>query len=60
MIRKEDFVELQREVRILRKNVRDLTSKLIRLRTGIANQEQLQNAYERIKELGEKNEQTTR
>ena len=47
MIELQDFLEIQREVVILRKNVRDL-------------QRQLQKAFLRIKELGENNEQTTR
>jgi len=38
---------LENNIRILEGNVRDL-------------QEQLQNAYKRMKELGENNEQTTR
>tara|TARA_R100000656_G_scaffold58916_1_gene45889 strand:- start:166 stop:345 length:180 start_codon:yes stop_codon:yes gene_type:complete len=46
-VRSEDFLEMQREVGILRKNVRDI-------------QEQLQEAYKKIKELGEKYESTTR
>ena len=46
-VRSEDFMEMQREVGILRKNVRDI-------------QEQLQEAYKKIKELGEKHEPTTR
>ena len=46
-VRSEDFLEMQREVGILRKNVRDL-------------QRQLQKAFLRIKELGEKHEPTRR
>ena len=47
MIKLQDFLEIQREVVILRKNVRDL-------------QRQLQKAFLRIKELGEKHEPTRR
>ena len=46
-VRSEDFLEMQREVGILRKNVRDI-------------QEQLQEAYKKIKELGENDERKTR
>ena len=47
MIELQDFLEMQREIGILRKNVRDL-------------QRQLQEAFLRIKELGEKHEPTRR
>tara|TARA_R110000744_G_scaffold332840_3_gene438241 strand:+ start:429 stop:578 length:150 start_codon:yes stop_codon:yes gene_type:complete len=47
MMELQDFLEIQREVGILRKNIRDL-------------QRQLQEAFLKIKELGEKNESTTR
>lgn len=47
MIDLPDFMEMQREIKILRKNVRDI-------------QKQLQESYERIKELGEKYEPTSR
>jgi uncharacterized coiled-coil DUF342 family protein len=42
---REDFLEMKQKIKILRKNVRYL-------------QEQLQEVYKRIKELGEKYEST--